>query len=536
MAKSEPVHDAGAVADDPAAPAAEADLPSLPALPEIPALPEVPAAPASAPAPAALPAPALPAPPKLSKKERKLRKRQKDAHRPLDAWERYRALTDVLDEAMELVDLADHKARFALVIMAAHNVVLFFIGTRTELVQEIPAWLQPFLGGYVLIYVLIALYFFIQAIESLRPRKSQPQVAYSGETAFQEHPLGLRFYEDILGRDVEAYRRAWREVRLGQLNNELAVQAHALAAINRAKYAALARLYRGLKTMTLMAVGLVTVAALSTVVGTAKAGKHGRKNVSVLGVPERFGDVGAREPSGIAFDPGTSHLYLVGDEGSLWVLDASGARQRSLPASGNLEDVAVLSPGESLALLVEQPPQLILYDLATGRERRRLALDRPGLLGEAPGDAGSAFEGLAFRPSAEGGTLYLAHQRSPAMVVALAFDPAHPPETLGPEAVRGRWRVPGFGDLTAVTWSPDLQRLLLAADRRDRLLVLSPDGALEAEVPLPGEQQEGLAIDSDGTLWVADDQDRSVLRLGGAVATLDALLRARTASPRPTLP
>ena len=102
--------------------------------------------------------------------------------------------------------------------------------------------------------------------------------------------------------------------------------------------------------------------------------------------------------------------------------------------------------------------------------------------------------------------------------------------------MRGRWRVPGFGDLTAVTWSSDLQRLLVAADHRDRLLVLSADGALEAEVPLPGEQQEGLALDADGALWVADDKDRSVLRFGGAVATLDALLRARSGPARSSLP
>jgi uncharacterized protein YjiK len=518
MAKNEPVDEALEAPDTSPAPAPEA--PSLPA-------------PQPAPVPAAAPTTAEALKDKLAKKEKKLRKQQKDALRRLNAWERYRALTDVLDEAMELVDLADHKARFALVIMAALNVVLFFIGTRTELVEQIPGPLQPWLGAYVLVYVFIALYFFIQAIESLRPRKSQPQVSYSGETAFLEHPLGLRFYEDILGRDVEAYRRAWREVRLGQLNNELAVQAHALAAINSAKYTALRRLYMGLKMMTLMAVGLVAVAGLSTLVGTARAGKGGRKNVSVLGVPERLTDVGAREPSGIAFDPGSNRFYLVGDEGSLWELDAAGSRLRSLPVRGNLEDVAVMSPGESLLLLVEQPPQLVLYDVGAGRERRRFSLDRRALLDDAPGDANSAFEGLAVRPSPGGATLYLSHQRSPAMVVALELDPARAPDTLGAESVRGRWRVPGFTDLTAVTWSEDLQRLLVVAERRDRLLVLRADGAVEAEVPLPGEQQEGVAVDADGALWIADDKDRSVLRFAGAVATLDTLLRSRGAASAP---
>src|SRR5512134_2890645 len=106
---------------------------------------------------------------KALKKRDKLRE---DAHRPLDSWERYRALTDVLDDAMELVDLADHKARFALVIMALLNVALFFVSTRADLPGRLPDRWQPWLGLYFLAYVLIALYFFLQAIESLRPRKN----------------------------------------------------------------------------------------------------------------------------------------------------------------------------------------------------------------------------------------------------------------------------------------------------------------------------------------------------------------------------
>src|SRR3954470_24454743 len=124
-------------------------------------------------------------PSKLSKKQKKA---LKDAHRPLDSWERYRALTDVLDEAIDLVDLADHKARFALVIMAALNVVLFFVAVRTDLAKEIPKFFQPFIGVYVLIYALVALYFFLQAIESLRPRKSQPQVQPVTQTGVEDFP------------------------------------------------------------------------------------------------------------------------------------------------------------------------------------------------------------------------------------------------------------------------------------------------------------------------------------------------------------
>jgi hypothetical protein len=155
----------------------------------------------------------------------KQKKLLKDNHRALDSWERYRALTDVLDEALELVDLADHKARFALIIMTAINAVIFLVGTRTELIREIPAAVRPILLIGFVLYVITAMYFFFQAIESLRPRKSQPHVRYEGADGLGDHPMGIRFYEDILSRDVEAYRRAWREIKIGQLNAELAVQA-----------------------------------------------------------------------------------------------------------------------------------------------------------------------------------------------------------------------------------------------------------------------------------------------------------------------
>ena len=82
---------------------------------------------------------------------------------------------------------------------------------------------------------------------------------------------------------MDAYKKAWQEVRIGQLNAELAVQAHALAEINRAKYAALRKLYKGLQIMTLMAVGLVALGGLASVVGTAKKAGKGARGEDILG-------------------------------------------------------------------------------------------------------------------------------------------------------------------------------------------------------------------------------------------------------------
>ena len=70
-----------------------------------------------------------------------------------------------------------------------------------------------------------------------------------------------------------------------------------------------------------------------------------------------------------------------------------------------------------------------------------------------------------------------------------------------------------------------LERLLVIAESDDRLLVVSPDGTIDADLPLPGEQQEGLALDSEGALWVADER-RGLLRLPGASSVLGAALAA----------
>jgi len=50
-----------------------------------------------------------------------------------DPWERYRALTDVLDTFNDISEMADRKTRFALVILGAMNTVNLLVVARPEL-------------------------------------------------------------------------------------------------------------------------------------------------------------------------------------------------------------------------------------------------------------------------------------------------------------------------------------------------------------------------------------------------------------------
>jgi streptogramin lyase len=53
----------------------------------------------------------------------------------------------------------------------------------------------------------------------------------------------------------------------------------------------------------------------------------------------------------------------------------------------------------------------------------------------------------------------------------------------------------------------------------------------DRDEPLPGGQQEGLALGPDGALWVADEK-QGLLRFPGAEDALDAALAAETGARR----
>jgi hypothetical protein len=202
---------------------------------------------------------------------RLLRKHAKliaEANRPLDPWERYRALVDALEEGIDLAEQADRKVRFAMVVMASLNIGVFALTTRPELLGFGALTLRGWLGAYLLAYGVVAVYFFVQAVDALRPRT--PVARGAARTMLAGAP-GLRSLDKVVIQDVADYARSWREVRFEQLHNELAQQNHRLAQVNEEKYAALGRLYGGLRALAVLFGGLVLFAGLSPIVASLSA-------------------------------------------------------------------------------------------------------------------------------------------------------------------------------------------------------------------------------------------------------------------------
>ena len=504
-------------------------------------------------------------------KSKKKRKKEKEETRKADPWQRYKALLDTLKESQDLVDLADHKARFALMIMGALNAAILFAGTRSELLTRIPADLKPWFYLYFGIYACVAIYFLLQAIESLRPRR-HPPLPRKSTISEKDESLGLRFFAEALRYDAPTYHDAWQSVRVSQLNAEMTSQIYTIARINNAKYAAVSRLYMGLKAITVLTAVLLIVMgsiawidlhyaapsgpdvaaepaeAQKTKGGKQKksgaeaeeqvrikTGKPGKGGWAILGEPQRMEATGVREPSGIVFDPLRKSFFLVGDEGSLVELSPAGKAIGQVPASGNLEDLAFHAPTGRLVLLSEKKSELIVVDPATGKRTGKFKLEDEALLGEAPADKNQGFEGIAFRSESGhpgGGVFYLVHQRGPAVLISVAFDPTAATGTVGASALIKRTIVPNREDLTAVTYDALLDRLFVIADSKDRLVMLSPSGDEQAEIVLPGAQQEGLTFDSEGNLWIADDR-AGLLVFRGARARIQAAIKNPPPEPTP---
>jgi hypothetical protein len=179
----------------------------------------------------------------------------------LDPWQRYRILTDQLKQHTDIIEIADRKTRFGLVILAALNTANVAFVVRPEVllggaVVEGSVWL----GVYITLYAVLSLYMCVQAIGALKPRLS---LSIRNTTDFSrthtEDWLDLLSFDAIARQDLETYYELWRKAQFGQVNREVALSVHSTSQIIMEKYKALERLYAGLLVLVFLTAFLVMV-------------------------------------------------------------------------------------------------------------------------------------------------------------------------------------------------------------------------------------------------------------------------------------
>lgn len=197
---------------------------------------------------------------KQARKRRKREARQRrDAERPPESFERFRVLSELVDEGRQVIELADHRARYALVAMSVLNTGVILVISRTHLLGELPPMARTWLVGAIGLYCALTFVFVYYAVDCLRPRPLHYGELLGDGMAGGPGPRGILYWEAIAGYDLDAYRRAWGEVHMEQLNAEVVIIAHSLARVIRAKYLALGRLYWGMAVLVVLA-GVLLVA------------------------------------------------------------------------------------------------------------------------------------------------------------------------------------------------------------------------------------------------------------------------------------
>jgi hypothetical protein len=180
--------------------------------------------------------------------------------RALEPWERYRALLDVLDAYTDLLELADRKTRFALVIMGLLNAVNFLLVARSDVLGVEMGSIGTALATYAALYAFLSLFFFSQAIEALRPRSAK-FFRDGGQPLGGTETRRLRSIAHVAVQPPDDYYDFWRGASIDQLCREVAFTVQSMAAINMDKYRALERVYRGLVALTALTALLLTALA-----------------------------------------------------------------------------------------------------------------------------------------------------------------------------------------------------------------------------------------------------------------------------------
>ena len=185
----------------------------------------------------------------------------------LDPADRYKALVNAVEASQDLIELADKKARFALVIMSVLNAVAVLLVVRGG---NLSFPRTGIFGALVpmefALYAVVTVYYISQAISALRPRGVKPPP--SNQLPSQVEPaksMRVLFYADVVARERAEYRELWGNLRMDNLTTELSDQLYTLSVINSQKFRALERLYFGLTVMTVL---------LAVVIGTIALGQY----------------------------------------------------------------------------------------------------------------------------------------------------------------------------------------------------------------------------------------------------------------------
>lgn len=218
------------------------------------------------------------------------------------------------------------------------------------------------------------------------------------------------------------------------------------------------------------------------------------------------------DPSGICLHPTRRTFFVVSDKGRLFEIRQDGTPVANIALKGDLEDITVDPRSGLLYIIVEGDDVILEFDPETKKVTRRFPINRsyrgnPNFLQKQTDTYDNGIEALTFLPDPghpEGGAFYAGNQEDPPCIMELLV-PLRTARSKEAEAkiirvLPFRMRDPG-----AIVFDPKTKLLNVVSDADNLFLEITLDGKLVREYAFPGNDQEGIAWDDQGYIYICQD-------------------------------
>lgn len=233
-----------------------------------------------------------------------------------------------------------------------------------------------------------------------------------------------------------------------------------------------------------------------------------------IGTPGFSGNIDQQdflEPSDICFHPIRKTLFVVSDEGEICEIKTDGTPLFNIKIPGDLEGITV-NPQSGLLYIIKEGNDIILEFNPEKREvTRTFPVNREyqgnkNFLQKQEG-YDNGIESIAFVPDddhPEGGTFYAGNQWDPPCIMEL-WVPLKSSKAETSEAKILRVLPFKLDDPAAMYYDPQTGLLNVVSDADNILVEITLDGRLVKEYAFLGDNQEGIARDDEGYLYIAQD-------------------------------
>jgi len=218
------------------------------------------------------------------------------------------------------------------------------------------------------------------------------------------------------------------------------------------------------------------------------------------------------EPSGLCYHPLRKTLFVVSDEGFVFEIQRDGTPKSNWEIRGDLEGITVNPRTGLLYIAVEGDDCILEFDPDEGQVRRRFPINRefrgdPDFLQKQRESYDNGIESIAFVPDEnhpEGGTFYVGNQWDPPCIMEVLV-PLQSAQ--GEEAEAKIVRVLPFrmDDPAGMYYDFKTGRLNIVSDADNIFVEITLEGKLIREYAFLGDNQEGIGLDEEGYLYIAQD-------------------------------